>query len=862
MEFLSDQRRITVRTERKSYWMFMRAFCLVSQTTNCYYWQWQRIFFLFVLIIFSTALTLPAIAANNIAYEGIPGYDMAADNWDQADVKIEQNDFTAFFSRQDSLNESTRAEEENAEHSYGMTDIDSVVEQFRNIIEYFYTKNILNELSEIFVKCNSTMMADPNFQELMKGFDDNIYKFKMDGEEFRPLIASVIENVAGSGELSEKIEKVLTKIRTFLNEHPIDVNRIVVNNQDKPLAKEGLGLTAMAMGVGKDAETLRKQQSFFTNSTKEYLQHRYPALLGDQRLSHWLGFPHQLLYTFLYKYLEANTKETDSSNPYIRTLGIESLIAAGVVAYKYDEDYLNPKNSQRDNKLISIVGNSVVAGLFAEKDVYKRHFFAKLQGEIIKHVLLIFLTRTVLNNPLGPTADDSIDIDRFVRELVANLYETWILEKWTTCDIFARVVMSGISSLNCTSGSSDMKKLKFLVTMAPNIGSMCNAGCKWAKHKVGKVAQKNIPQFAKDKHNYWCTSELKANGASVAVCSDNTQDGQVVRRINMNERWQLLRWVLPDNYYNKINSLLLQGAPEFYGKWLGNGPNNYGINKLGLKGDVLRLFSWVPTKLQMKALSKVNDPLCLLVDKIFDKTYNFFSPFFVAQEEELKTIAVTGNDNAFILANVSISDSCDATLTLNSLIDKQIKITKIKPLVSVNGDSEHLVASPLPIVFEGKKDAQVMFKIQGVAKGVPYAFSTEYIVGDEVSGKYLHGMIWFMIRNDDVKEVAMGTPPRRQELYGIHQIIDDAGQLWGQNKMRRNQLRERVMRHNGVQGNFDSNPKDQLDASFYNPQELPTKMIDARWLSFPEKGLYESFGLRGLFALLTLESATKVVSPR
>ncbi|CAL7962816.1 hypothetical protein GAMM_40060 [Gammaproteobacteria bacterium] len=112
-----------------------------------------------------------------------------------------------------------------------------------------------------------------------------------------------------------------------------------------------------------------------------------------------------------------------------------------------------------------------------------------------------------------------------------------------------------------------------------------------------------------------------------------------------------------------------------------------------------------------------------------------------------------GNLNALTLKSVTINDDNIASLELHSHVTAgAIKITRVW--------SQQGLQAGLPVIIPPMGDAILL--LSNCHKDTDYALETDYTIGDDKTGEYLHGMIWFRVPSDNEPDTSLSIPKNVQ----------------------------------------------------------------------------------------------------
>jgi len=693
----------------------MLSSSLIAKITSRRYWQ--LIVSLVILITFSGSLISPAIAEIGVTTE------IAANTEDE-----------------DNANE--KVKQAGPQDSSPLSSITSITQQAGDMVSFLHQEGILTKLSKLFAAIMVGIENNPDFNEVSNAIQNKLANIDVDESnisaeelatlhiDFEKLNQTVAESVLKDNqELKENIKEALTNIEGHLTQHPININPDMltkdIENIKNTMDKEH-------SSVDKDKNVSSKEEK--PTTTLEFLKANHPGIMAFLTAQYpeflkpnffWNGWYH-FFYAFTYKFFEIPIKEVNSNNPYVRWFGIDSLITAYSAAKS-----IPPISKSDKNFFLGLLGKTTAVATHSEKEMFIKYFTAKVGGEVTKNIVMIILLERFSRD----TYKDSFNY-KFSRELLANLVETWFLDKWNTCDIMGRCVKALLLSPKYEDNQ------KYLATIAPHIGALGNSMCKGAKYSMGLREQDEIaPPPVADPKNYYCISQLKEDGSSNAVCDNGSQHKiSIVDKINSKSKSTFL---VRNLGVGNDNAFPMHTAYETLFK------------------DKILLTSKLPIAI-IGFLPNISG----IVDQAFSK---ILSPLFFPTRTINKDQQVSVDTNALTLDNVTINNinnSNAAILKLTNKTNKTITITKI----------QHLPHGPEVLFYPTAIQPGITQNITlstGFSENIPYALSMDYIIGNKRTGKYLHGMIWFKLATSQkVSETTSIPDSNIRTLTGTPQTSD------------------------------------------------------------------------------------------
>lgn len=435
---------------------------------------------------------------------------------------------------------------------------------------------------------------------------------------------------------------------------------------------------------------------------------------------------------YLNKYIDGVIKNTYSRNPYVRRYGILTLglnIMKFTLGFELEEMVTEAIYSGDnisgggyiDNFIVRLSGKTF--GKKSERIIY---WEAKAITEGIKKILDEFLP------PLISPQDSAHSkfLKRFLSAFTPSYFELLFTSSVDTCSVFEKLGYSLLVAARSVQipQEPELQKKAYksrVIAEAMSFGSMINAACKWRKHDIGMKAQqeKFISPF---KGQYFCTSQLNADGDSYERCTDLEGGRTLNRKISVAEM-----------EFNRVHHGVNRGLKST-GDFIKRQQANVYVQSVD-RFYPLEKF-WITVENKINIVADINTKLYRIVDEIFDELSWVFRLFFKIEQDNVETIE--DKYNVFRPTTV-VQDEQGKLRHLSCLVntDKRIKVIK------VGSDSGCTASAALP-----------EFTLHGCIAGVAYALPIDYIVGDDITGKYLHGILRFMVKpqSEPASNLVMG----------------------------------------------------------------------------------------------------------
>lgn len=506
----------------------------------------------------------------------------------------------------------------------------------------------------------------------------------------------------------------------------------------------------------KDLETT-------ASNIRRYLENNYQSLLeaatktdpkndgADLSIQRLKTYSYEFARAFSLKVAENATKATSSRNPYIRKAGYWGLATFAPLVAMPKAENMSP--------LIAWAGKAMALSMVYDEQIFYTYIKAKIIGEIARS----FLNKCM--SPMGHIPELDVDMKTLVIELIVTHIEMRILDATDICTVSGSYLETLLSVSNN----------KWLHSSATPIGALLTANCKSGRYHIGMAAQKN--GFTNPRTPYYLyTSQLNDDGSSIGTY--DSRSWYVItpqERLHSTEQFDTVSVAFsinPEDNPNRLRNAYREGITSVLSPFL-----FLKISMLSLLGigtvaeDVYSLYSWcfkipiaiehtIPTTMETvnipnsfyKTFFKPTKTTYAIqhnyassdLQNSYKVKYNIQSR--LGQALWSKDIS-EGNLNAFTAKQVTIDENNIASLTLHSHVTGvEIKITKV---LSQQGC---ILRSILPVIILPMGNGNTVLLLSNCRKNTDYVLELSYRVGDEKTGEYFDGMIWFRVPSKQINQ--------------------------------------------------------------------------------------------------------------